>query len=141
MFVSPIALKHVAPSDIRDKSAPNFEHLSDADVHAHIGNLLDYNIENWYGLLGDWTFETEFVPISVAEAEALRDGCEARLRDRSSVRGAVLDALAQRLEPVLAGMNSVVCQTLVALGQRRAGPLGAARRHVPRPLQLLVEKN
>lgn len=111
MFAS-VTLKHIPAEQIHDKSAPNFAHLSDADVHAHIGSLLDFNIEAWYSLLGDWTFPTEFVPLSVADAEALRDGCETR-----TANSPLLDALAQRLEPVLAAMGSVA---FVKLSSRSA---------------------
>ena len=38
--------------------------MSDAEVEAHVHNLLDYNIEGWLDALGDNTFPTKLVPMT-----------------------------------------------------------------------------
>jgi hypothetical protein len=52
-----VRLRRVDAAAIVDRSAPNLvADMSDAEVSAHIGSLLDFNIEAWLPLLGDWTF-------------------------------------------------------------------------------------
>jgi hypothetical protein len=107
MNLSNVQLKHV--THVNDKSAPNFVSMSDADVHSHIGNLLDFNIEHWLALLGEFTFATELVPMTVADAQMLRDACEHYQRDGALLQAsdrAALDDWARRLEAPLARMTA-----------------------------------
>jgi hypothetical protein len=91
-----VRLRHVDAASIVDRSSPSLAAgMSDAEVAAHIGSLLDFNIEVWLPLLGDCTFATEFVPLSVDDARQLRDACAAN--DATGV-----GALAERLAPALA---------------------------------------
>jgi hypothetical protein len=79
-------------TDTNDKSAPNTtNYLTDAQIHNHIGNLLDYNIEMWYKALGNWTFETEFVAMTVEDARLFQRACQQHLDQTEAGKEVVLD--------------------------------------------------
>lgn len=98
-----VRLRRVDATAIVDRSAPNLSVIassSSSDVS------LDFNIEHWLPLLGDWTFATEFVSITVDDARMLRDACERFVKSKAadSADAARLAAFADRLAPTLARM-------------------------------------
>jgi hypothetical protein len=98
--LSGVCLRRVDAASIVDRSAPNLvADMSDAEVSAHIGSLLDFNIEAWLPLLGEWTFPTAFVPLTIDDAIVLRDACQT---NDSAAPG--LASLIDRLAPTLASM-------------------------------------
>lgn len=60
-----------------DASAPHLAaEMTQADIAAHQGKMLDLNIEEWLDLIPDHTFETKYVPIDEQAAQLLVDAHE-----------------------------------------------------------------
>lgn len=84
--------------------------------------MLDFNIERWLAPLGEFTFATKFVSLTPEDAAALRDACESWQSSKVHASSARLDALAQRIEPVIAEVaaNNANRGVFVKLSSRSA---------------------
>lgn len=103
-LLASVKLRRVDANAIVDRSAPN---LNSAASSSSSDISLDFNIEHWLPLLGDCTFATEFVPLTVDDARLLRDACERFAKQHKSSSATDdhrLAAFADRLAPTLARM-------------------------------------
>ena len=59
----------------RDSSAPQLATFAESaeDVRVYQNAVLDINIESWYPLIADFTFPTEFVPMTQADGQLFVD--------------------------------------------------------------------
>lgn len=85
---------------------------------------LDYNIESWYSALGERTFETAFVPMTVDDARLFRDACQQHVdRKGAPIDDALrarLDAFEQKLAPTFERMGGSDKGVFVKMSSRSA---------------------
>lgn len=122
-------LKPVAAADKRDRSAAQVDAGAEQERFLrYASSVREVDFEQWFDRLKEHTYASELVPISVADAEALRDAVRASLLARraaamagtnehaeaklrvpvlSAEQTALLDALAARIDVVLARFGGV----------------------------------
>lgn len=105
-----VQLKHA--SAIHDVSAPILRSTLDTDnqMSTYHNVVLDHNVDEWFPVFKDLTFPTTFLPITVAEGEALKSAYEHYVEhSRTSISDSeqlTLSQLQDRLGDVIAAVRS-----------------------------------
>jgi len=72
------------PSAVKDASSPVLvDGVKALDESKYEHTILDFNIERWLDLLGDATFATQFLSVSVEDARLFMSAFEAHESKRS----------------------------------------------------------
>jgi ribosomal-protein-alanine N-acetyltransferase len=108
--LSSMKLKKVCPTELTPSAQVKPQHvLQELDINQYEQTLLQFSIENWYQLIQDATFPTQFCPLTLDDAQLLiscYSNLEEKKQNLSSELEEKLANLTQRLQATINSVNS-----------------------------------